>query len=36
MLRRSYYYAAIGLPKSAAGTLGIGLGAGGVDRHAPG
>src|ERR1039458_8821276 len=29
MLRRSYYYAAIGLPKSATGTLGIGLGAGG-------
>ena len=29
MLRRSYYYAAIGLPKSATGTVGIGLGAGG-------
>ena len=29
MLRRSYYYAAVSLPKSAAGTLGIGLGAGG-------
>ena len=29
MLRRSYYYAAPGLPKSATGTLGIGLGAGG-------
>ena len=29
MLRRSYYYAAVGLPKSATGTLGIGLGAGG-------
>jgi alkyl sulfatase BDS1-like metallo-beta-lactamase superfamily hydrolase len=29
MIRRSYYYAAIGVPKSATGTLGIGLGAGG-------
>jgi alkyl sulfatase BDS1-like metallo-beta-lactamase superfamily hydrolase len=29
MLRRSYYYAAVSLPKSATGTLGIGLGAGG-------
>ena len=29
MLRRSYYYAAVGLPKGATGTLGIGLGAGG-------
>ena len=29
MLRRSYYYAAVGVPKSATGTLGIGLGAGG-------
>ena len=29
MLRRSYYYAAIGLPRARPGTLGIGLGAGG-------
>jgi alkyl sulfatase BDS1-like metallo-beta-lactamase superfamily hydrolase len=29
MLRRSYYYAAVSLPKAATGTLGIGLGAGG-------
>ena len=29
MLRRSYYYAGVHLPKSATGTLGIGLGAGG-------
>ena len=29
MLRRSYYYAAIHLPHSATGTLGVGLGAGG-------
>ena len=29
MLRRSYYYAAVSLPKDATGTLGIGLGAGG-------
>ena len=29
MLRRSYYYAAIGVPKGPTGTLGIGLGAGG-------
>ncbi len=29
MLRRSYYYAAVALPKGATGTLGIGLGAGG-------
>ncbi len=29
MLRRSYYYAAVGVPKGPAGTLGIGLGAGG-------
>ena len=35
MLRRSYYYAAIGLPKSPTGTLGIGLGAGG-STGAPG
>ena len=32
MLRRSYYYAAVGVPKGATGTLGIGLGAG--DRPA--
>src|SRR5689334_6862252 len=29
MLRRSYYYAAVSVPKGATGTLGIGLGAGG-------
>jgi alkyl sulfatase BDS1-like metallo-beta-lactamase superfamily hydrolase len=29
MLRRSYYYAAVSVPKGPAGTLGIGLGAGG-------
>ncbi len=29
MLRRSYYYAGVHLPQSAAGTLGVGLGAGG-------
>ncbi len=29
MLRRAYYYSAMGVPKAATGTLGIGLGAGG-------
>jgi alkyl sulfatase BDS1-like metallo-beta-lactamase superfamily hydrolase len=34
MLRRSYYYAAVAVPKSSTGTLGIGLGAGGSTGRA--
>ncbi len=33
MLRRSYYYAAVSLPKAATGTAGNGMGAGGLPAH---